>query len=135
MINAFRRFLIRLGKALPFILCSVVFISYIESAFALYMEDYLEYNGYLTLNTPISFKLASIFEYDMLTIFAATILSISIETCVWNRLSLAYLAIHLLSRRYIEAQELYPEYIYIICIINIALCGFFCYKGVKILLR
>lgn len=133
MVNAFRRFLIRLGKILPFVLCFVILISYIESVFALYAEDFMLYDGNITLNTPISFRLASIFEYDMLTIFAATILSVSVETCKWNKISLFYLACHLLFCKYIEGCELYPEYIYAICIINILVCGFFCYKGLRIL--
>lgn len=134
MVNRFRRLLIRFGKILPFLLCFVVLIVYVESFVALYTQDFLSLGNYTTLNTPISFWIAKRFEYDMLTLFAATILSVSIQTCVWNKMSLVYLALHLVSCRYIEAQELYPEYIYLICIINIAICGVFCYKGIKILL-
>lgn len=131
MVNKFRRLLIKFGKILPFMLCFVVLIAYLESFIALCTDNFLLYEEYITLNTPISFWIASKFKYDVLTIFAATILSISVETCVWNKLSLCYLTLHYLSIQYIEKQELYPEYIYAICITNIIICGFFCYKGVK----
>lgn len=134
MLNAFRRFLIRFGKILPFVLCFIVFISYVESLIALLAENFMIYGDYITLNTPISFALAKVFEYDMLTIFAATILSVSIQTCVWNKVALLYLVLHLFSCNYIEARELEPTTIYIICLTNILVAGYLITKGVKTLM-
>lgn len=133
MLNAFRRFLIRLGKMLPFMLCFIVMIVYVESFFALYTQDFLLYNEHITLNTPISFMIANVFEYDMLTIFIATILSVAIQTCIWNKVALLYLVLHLFSCNYIEARELEPTTIYIICTLNIIVAGYLTYKGIKIL--
>lgn len=134
MLNAFRRFLIRLGKMLPFMLCFIVMIVYVESFFALYTQDFLLYNEHITLNTPISFMIANVFEYDMLTIFDATILSVSIQTCVWNKIALFYLTLQLISCKYIEARELEPTSIYIICLTNILVAGYLITKGVKTLM-
>lgn len=134
MLNAFRRFLIRLGKMLPFMLCFIVMIVYVESFFALYTQDFLLYNEHITLNTPISFMIANVFEYDMLTIFAATILSVSIQTCVWNKIALFYLTLQLISCKYIEARELEPTTIYIICLMNILVAWYLITKGVKTLM-
>ena len=133
MINTFRRLLIRFGKILPFVLCFIVFISYVESLIALLAENFMIYGDYITLNTPISFAHAKVFEYDMLTIFAATILSVSIQTCVWNKIGLLYLALQLISCKYIEAQELEPTTIYIICTLNIIVAGYLTYKGLRII--
>ena len=133
MINAFRRFLIRFGKALPFILCAIVLVSYIESGTSLITCEYLIYEDGVILNTPISFWIADKFEYDILTLFAATILSVSIQTCVWNKIALAYLFFQLLLKQWLMTVELYPEQIAAITTINIIVCAWLCWKGVQML--
>lgn len=129
MANAFRRYLIIFGKVFPFFMCFVLLIVYVESLVALYSKDYLLLDNSITLNTRISFIIANIFEYDALTVFIAAILSIAIETCTWNRITLVYLTLHLLSRYCIESVELYTEYIYAISIANILICAFLLHKG------
>ena len=135
MINKIRRLLIKFGKMLPFVLCFLVLVSYSESLYALYVGNILMYGNKATLYTHISYQIAKRFEYDLLTIFATTILSIAIETCCWNKLALLYLFIQLLEKSYFSTIELYPEYIYAICIANILICCFFCYKGITIFLK
>lgn len=135
MITTFRRLLIRFGKALPFIICAIVFVSYIESLIALCSHDYLAYNDCVVLNTPLSFWIADKFEYDALTILAATILSIAIESCLWNRLAICYLFIQLLEKSYFITVELYPEQVAAIITINMLACAWLCFKGLKIMFR
>lgn len=135
MINWFRRLLINFGKVIPFVLCFVLLISYTECVVSLYTENFMIYNDCITLNAPISFWLADKFEYDYLTLFATTILSYAVETCVWNKIGLAYLAVQLAFKNYIANFELEPTYIYIICLANIIVAWWLTYKGIKILFR
>ena len=125
--------LIRIGKGIPFVVCGLVLISYCEATYALYNENYFFQYDYVYLYKPISFAIARYYEYDWVSVLLMFVLGIGLETCIYNKCATLYLALHLIFKHYIENYELYPEYIYIICIINIALCGFFCYKGIKIL--
>ena len=133
MINRARRLLINFGKMIPFVLCFMVLISYTESLYALSTDNVMLYGDSAALYTPISFYIAKRFEYDWLTILATTILSISIETCYWNKLALFYLFIQLWEKTYFSTIELYPEYIYAIIAVNLLCSGFFVFKGITIL--
>lgn len=135
MVNKIRRLLINLGKVLPFILCFVLLIGYTESIISLVFDNYLNYENYLTLSTPLSFWIALKFQYDYLTLFIITIISFAIETCKWNKLAILYLLMQLWEKDYFFTIELYKEYIYLICIINIIVCTFFVLKGITIFLK
>ena len=135
MVNKIRRLLINLGKVLPFILCFVLLIGYSESIISLAFDNYLNYENYLTLNTPLSFWIALKFQYDYLTLFIITIISFAIETCKWNKLAILYLLMQLWEKDYFFTIELYKEYIYLICMINLIVCTFFVFKGITILFR
>lgn len=135
MINRARRLLINFGKMIPFVLCFIVLISYTESLYALCSDNVMLYGDSAVLYTPISFYIAKRFEYDWLTILATTILSISIETCYWNKLALFYLFVQLWEKTYFSTIELYPEYIYAIIAVNLLCSGFFVFKGITILFR
>lgn len=132
--NKARRLLIRLGKSLPFTICFLVLIGYSEGLIAILSKSYVLYDESYVLNTPISFYIGGIFEYDLLIVFVASVISVAVETCYWNKLAILYLALHLAFKGYIKDIELYEETIYAICEINIAISGFFVYKGIKILL-
>lgn len=133
MINQARRLLINFGKMIPFVLCFMVLISYTESLYALCTDNFMLYGDSAALYTPISFYIAKKFEYDWLTILATTILSISIETCYWNKLALFYLFVQLWEKTYFSTIELYSEYIYAIIAVNLLCSGFFVFKGITIL--
>lgn len=135
MINRARRLLINFCKMIPFVLCFMVLISYAESLYALCTDNFMLYGDSAALYTPISFYIAKRFEYDWLTILATTILSISIETCYWNKLALIYLFVQLWEKTYFSTIELYPEYIYAIIAFNLLCSGFFVFKGITILFR
>lgn len=135
MINRARRLLINFGKMIPFVLCFMVLISYAESLYALCTDNFMLYGDSAALYTPISFYIAKRFEYDWLTILATTILSISIETCYWNKLALFYLFVQLWEKTFFSTIELYPEYIYAIIAVNLLCSGFFVFKGITILFR
>ena len=133
-ITVVRRLLIRFGKTIPFVLSFVVCVSYAECIIAMATDNMVVYEDFAIPYTPVSYKLASIFEYDWMTILATTILSYAVETCVWNKIGIAYLAVQLAFKNYIADFELEPTYIYIICAANILVAGYMTYKGTRILL-
>ena len=134
MITTFRRLLIQIGKTLPFVLCSIVFISYLEMAFSSATSDYLLYDGMVILNTPISFFIGRYFEYDLLVCIISLIMSIAIEACRWNLLATFYLFVHLAEKSFFDF-ELDVWQIYIIAIANLIVSGYFTYKGTTIFLK
>lgn len=133
-INNTRRTLIKIGKILPFVVCGIVLISYAEDIYALFYNNYIEYYDGVYLNKPISWFIGNYFTYDIIMLFVLVVLSIAISTCVYNKLACAYLGFNLLEKSYLDF-ELEPTTIYIICIINIVITSFLCYKGVKQLMK
>ena len=133
--NNARRLLIKFGKVLPFIVCFIILIAYIENIYSLYTKDFLCYENCFTLNTPITFWIATKMQYDLLVLVVITIISYATETCCWNKLAILYLFIQLVEKSYFSTIELYPEYIYLICIINIIISAFFVWKGLRILIN
>jgi hypothetical protein len=127
--------LIRFAKVFPFLLCFIVLISLSETLFALLLSDFVILDGSLTPNTPLAWFIADKYEFEIYSVLAAIFLSIAFETCVWNKASEIYLLVYLKQQIYFPTIELYQEYIYAICIANILICGFFCYKAIRIFLK
>ena len=123
--------LINTGKMLPFLICVVVFVSYAESAFALATSDFLDTDDAIILNKPLSWLIADYFRYNIVTIIVLTILSYAINACKWNKLSLLYLATQLYEKEYFLTVELDAFVIYTICAINMIVCSYLIYKGIK----
>ena len=134
MIHKARIWLIRLGKMLPFIVCFIVIISYVESVIALAYNDIIAYDSYVILQKPITFFIGQYFEYNLQTLALLIIISIAIETCIYNKLACGYLGINLAEKSYFDF-ELEPTYIYIICLANIIVAGYLTYKGIRIVSR
>lgn len=129
-----RVLLINIGKVLPFIVCGIVIISYFESVLALYSQDYLLYDDYVILRKPLSYFIGSYFEYNLQMLVVLCIISIAIETCIYNKLACGYLGINLAEKSYFDF-ELEPTTIYIICLVNIIVAGYLTVKGIKIISR
>lgn len=127
--------LINTGKMLPFLICVVVFVSYAESAFALATNDFLDTDDAIILNKPLSWLIADYFRYNIVTIVVSTILSYAINACKWNKLALLYLATQLYEKEYFLTVELETFSIYAICAINMIVCSYLTYKGIKILTK
>lgn len=128
--NKARRLLIRFGKVLPFILCAIVCLQYLESIYALWQNNYKYFIDYTILNTPISFYIANVFEYDILVVIVTFIISAATETCIYNKISVLYLALQLWLKSYLDF-ELEPTTIYIISITNVAISGYLTFKGIQ----
>lgn len=135
LIHRTRILLIRFGKGVPFVVCALVFISYIENIYALYNEYYLTINGVVILDKPISYLIGSYFEYNALFLSFLTIVSFAIQTCIYNKLAIIYLAINLYEKSYFTNHVYENNIYYIVAIINALICAFFCYKGIKISLK
>ena len=125
--------LIRFAKVFPFVLCFIVLISLSETLFALALSDFVVLDGNIIPNTPFAWFVAEKYEIGIYSVLLAIFLSIAFETCLWNKTSEIYLLVYLKQQVYFPTIELYPEYIYAICIANILICSFFCYKGIRIL--
>lgn len=129
MTTSARKLLIELGKSLPFVICFIVAVSFIETAIAVAFGNYMAYNGVLIPNTPISFYIASYFRYDWTLVIVLSILSVAIRTCIWNKLCVLYLALQIFERQYFTF-ELYEKDILLTSTVNLIVCGYLIYKGV-----
>lgn len=129
-----RILLIRFAKVFPFMLCFLVAISFSETLFAILTESYANMDGYVILNKPISWFIARQYEYGIYSIIVALALSIAFETCIWNKISIAYLTFALWEKTFFDF-ELEPTMIYVICIANIIVAWYLIWKGFRILLK
>lgn len=131
MINKFRRILIRIGKVLPFIICFVVLLNYIECIVALLLNNYIIYDNVVILYTNFSFIINTFVEYDIQILIVLCVISIAIETCIYNKLACGYLGVNLAEKSYFDF-ELEPTTIYIICLANILVAGYLTIKGIML---
>ena len=134
MINKFRRLLIRIGKVLPFVVCFIVLFGYVESCIALYFDDYVLCGKDVILNTNISFVINRFIEYDIQMLVVLCIISIAIETCIYNKMACGYLGVNLIEKSYSDF-ELEPTTIYTICLANTIVAGYLTWKGISIYLH
>lgn len=133
--NKARRLLINIGKILPFCFCFVLFVAYSECMIAIATENYLDFNGYIILNTPMSFYIAQYFmEYDIAAVAVIYVLSVAVETCYWNKLAILYIALHLAFKHIVQDLVLNQTDVILLSTVNIIISAFFCYKGMKILI-
>lgn len=123
--------LINIGKILPFFVISIVLVSYAESLYALSTERFIVWSGEVILYKPISWFIGSYFEYNAQMLVVLTIISIAIETCIWNKLSCVYLGINLFEKDWFANHEYDTEIYYIVIAINILICAYLIYKGLK----
>lgn len=131
MIYGFRVLLIRLGKILPFLITFLVFISYAESLYALATNSLAEFDGEIVLYKPISWFIASHFEYNIYVVGLLGIISIAIETCIWNKLALVYLLFQLLEKELLLMVALEVWQSYVVIVMNMLLSLFLTFKGLK----
>lgn len=126
--------LIRIGKIAPFLVCAIISLSYIESIYALATNDYVMFDNGTYLNKPISWYIGNYFKYDIATVFILSVLSISVETCLYNKMACAYLGVNLIEKSYFDF-EMDLWLICGICTVNIIVSTFLIYKGVKNVLK
>lgn len=130
MIRIFRKLLITTGKAIPFVLCFIVLINYIECGLCLIREDYVLYGEHILLNTKVSFIVGDFFEYDFVAIAIVIIISVAVETCTYNKLACVYLCVNLLEKNLFtfSMDEVWVE---TVCVCNIIPIMILLYKGFR----
>lgn len=128
--NISRKLLIRVGKAMPFLLCFIVFLVYSESLFSLATSNWIVVGDSMVLNTPIAFFLANIFEYDLLVIFFILLVGLAVDVCRLNLMAILYLFINWLQKCFISF-ELGAAMIATICAINMVASFYFVFMGFK----
>lgn len=126
-----RRILINVGKVLPFAICSIVLLSYIETLYNVCNEQYAFYDGYITPSKALSYNIGRLFEYDIGLVSITLVISIAIETCLWNKATAIYLFFNLSEKYYFANKEVYKEWVCTICVFNILTCTYLLYNGVK----
>lgn len=136
VVHKSRLALIELGKSLPFIICAIVCVSYLENGYALYTCDFLEFTDGVYLNKPVSWFIGQYFELDLPTLSVLAILSFAIRTCVFNKLAIAYLAIQLFEKSYFQSHEWANyELYYLVSAVNVVVCLFFVFKGIQRIIK
>jgi hypothetical protein len=109
-------------------------LSYSETAFNLATNDLFSWCGVVIPSKPISWFISGYFEYNLQMLVVLVIISIAIETCIYNKLACGYLGVNLAEKSYFDF-ELEPTTIYIICLANIVVAGYLTFKGISILTK
>lgn len=134
IVMASRRGIILVGKYAPFVVVALTAISNIEAFISLTIGSYAEYNGAVILYKPVSWFIGDVFKISLAWIFVLLVLSIGVEACKWNRISIAYLLCALWQRNYFAEKEVDETVFGVVLLINIIISSFLVYKGVKILI-
>jgi len=124
-----RRHMIFCVKSLPFLICAVVTISYLESLKALFMYEYIQVGEDVYLDKPISFFIGEYFELDFPTLAFLAISSIAVKTCKWNKLAVLYLAFQMLEKSYFATHVWNIDCYYIVITLNAIVSCFLVLKG------
>ena len=124
-----RKNLIYFGKVLPFLICTVLTISYLECFKALFMYEYIQVGEDVYLNKPISFFIGEYFELDFPTWLFLAITSIAIRTCKWNKFAVLYLAFQLFEKSYFSTHTWDIDLYYIVIVLNAIISCFLTLKG------
>ena len=131
LVRRTRVLLIQIGKALPFLICFLVLISYTESLFSLLTEDYVVYDDEVILRKPISWFLGNYFEYNMQTIIILIITSFAVNTCFTNKVACLYLCINLYEKEWFSTHDYENDVYAYVMLINIDVSLIIVYKGFK----
>lgn len=127
----FTRWLIILGKNIPFILCSKILFENIESIIALYNDSWYIENGLKLLYTPISWNISSYIRYDWTLVITLFILGVATHSCWRNKLAIYYLAFNLIERIIIENNSIDMIYIPYYLGINILIISIILFLGIQ----
>lgn len=130
----FRRLLIRIGKAFPFLLACVLLVNYVEIIYAVANDVmYEDMDGYYVYATPISIAVADIIYIDWFDVLFVYVLCFALELCKYTFRCACLLLLNLAFRFVMEHSEL-QDGIIIGLSLFMALCAIICiYGSIKIL--
>ena len=134
MATLFRKFLIRLGKVIPFVIAFILLISYIETIYAIISSDTIvDAEDNVVYNLPISFFFADFIYIDWFDVLLVWILCFALELCKYTFRCAYLITINLVFRTIIENANLSNHYIVALCIF-MALWSCMClYGGIKVI--
>ena len=118
----FRKKIIQIAKLIPFLLVTVVLVSYIENESSLYYGIYISSNGNMYLDQEISFIIGNYIRYDVLTVIILYALSFGLNLCWRNKLCVHYLTFNLIQRWFLENIEVNEIAWHMVFLLNIILC-------------
>lgn len=127
-----RRGIIWIGKYAPFIIVAITIISNIEALYAMMFKVYVYYDESAIYYKPISWWIGNIFELDKAWLFALVVLSIGIEACIWNRISIVFLALLLWQKQYFMEHTISEMMFGVVLLLNIIVGILLVLKGIKI---
>lgn len=120
--------MIETGRVIPFVITTIVMVSYVENVISLSTNDYVQFYDGVYLNKEISWFISDYFRYDIGSSILITTISFAIETCVYNKLCCGYIFVNLLERDLLQAEMSRAD-IYIISLVNILISFYLIYKG------
>lgn len=124
-----RTLLILLGKIMPFFFCAIVMLSFAETAVSLLSGHFVAWGDNIIPHKPISWLIAQYFEYTFSMWLVLCIISIAIETCIYNKAACAYLGFNLFEKSLFDFP-MDTWLIYAVCALNIIIASYLTYKGV-----
>jgi hypothetical protein len=113
-----RRGIIWIGKYAPFVIVAIVTLSNIEALYSLVTEQYAEYNGEIVYYKPISWFIGDYFKLSIAWVAALAVLSVGVESCVWNRACIVFLSLVLLQKDFFLEHTIDETYFAVVLIVN-----------------
>ena len=129
---AARKYIVRIGKYSPFAIVALSTVSNIEAAASVILGRYADYNGDTIYYKPFSWFVGRLFEIDYTTVVLFLILSIGVEACVWNRLSVMFLAATVIQKDILINITIDERTFFAILIANIFAGIGLVYKGIVV---
>lgn len=134
MANKFRRILINMGKAMPFILVFIVMVSYIETLYAITSQNIvMDYCDTMVYDVPISDLIGNVVYCDWFDVLLLFILSTALECCYRNHLAVALLGLNLIVRAVLENTILESGTLICVCGTMAVLCALSVISGLLML--
>lgn len=125
MKTTFRKVLIAIGKLLPFILATIVAFGYLENVLAITTQSYVEVEGVLVYDAPISNWLASLIYIDWFDVLIAFIMCVAFDLCRYAYMTSTYILLNLGVRTLLENVYMQDGIVVSLCAF-MAAGGFMC---------
>ena len=121
------RFIVKMGKQLPFIICFILLISFTETAYSFSNDIYVDGQLY----KPISWFIGDIVRYDWLTVLAMLAFSYGFSNCWRNKVAIYYLIYNLMQKHIIENISINSTMICYYLIFNISILVILLFLGLQ----
>lgn len=126
-----RKLFVRASKFVPFVICALICLSYIEIFIALACNNLVCMGDYIVPNVPFSWFIGEYFEYSYPMVIALLVVVYATSTCKWNKMGCYYIGFALIEKSYFDF-EMEVWMISVICTLNIIVSAFLVYKGCMI---